>query len=433
MGENMKAKSCEDMAVSLMTDVRCLSKMQDLGLRETYFEDLNNKKAYEFTMQYWNQSMLNKVPSKELLEKEIPELEVKETDEDPVYVVNELKKKLITSRTNRAVLEYADIQKDDPVKALSYLSDRLWTISKQSKERANKSEYFDSITKRRERYKLRSDSAKYGLIGMSIGFPEIDEVTMGLAKGELCTIAAPTKTGKTWIGLKIAAETIKSQKRCVFFTLELSVSDIEDRLDAIVSGVSYSKLSAGQLNSFELKTLHRKQDELEKMGHILITKPKIGERNVQNMLRIARDFEADVIVIDQLSFMEASNSGFSKSDNAAKIIDELKTSISEDEDNMIPAYLLSQMNRAASFTDNGRGKITNIALTSNIENASDLIIGLGATKEQKMNNSLVLEILGSRRTGMKSWLIKRELVDCTDMHVIKEMTDEDVDDKDSED
>jgi hypothetical protein len=91
---------------------------------------------------------------------------------------------------------------------------------------------------------------------------------------------------------------------------------------------------------------------------------------------------------------------------------------------MIPVYLLSQMNRAASFTENGRGKLTNIALTSNIENASDLIIGLGATKEQRINNTMVVEILGSRRTSMRSWLIYRNLQDKTDFHVIKEMTDD---------
>jgi replicative DNA helicase len=142
------------------------------------------------------------------------------------------------------------------------------------------------------------------------------------------------------------------------------------------------------------------------------------------MMKVIRDFDAELVVIDQLSFMEASNPGTSKTENASRIIDELKMSISEDEDSMIPVYLLSQMNRAASFTENGRGKLTNIALTSNIENASDLIVGLGATKEQRINNTMVVEILGSRRTSMRSWLIYRNLQDKTDFHVIKEMTDD---------
>jgi replicative DNA helicase len=419
-----EATKLEDMAVYLMTDLTSLKRMYSLGLRESYFEEIQNKKAFAFSVEYWQGSNLKKAPTCSLLEKEVPSLHVKSTDVSATYIVEALKKRLISNRMKRALLDSADSLKEHPKEALEILSNQLWSISKQAKDRKNVSELYDTVESRKERYHKRSEMSKNGIMGASIGFPEIDQVTMGLANGELCTIAAPTKTGKTWIGLKIVAEAMKAKKRAVFFTLELSVADIEDRLDAILSGVSYARLSTGTLSSIEVGKLSKIQQSYDSYGQVLISKPRIGERTVPDMMKVIRDFDAELVVIDQLSFMEASNPGTSKTENASRIIDELKMSVSEDEDSMIPVYLLSQMNRAASFTENGRGKLTNIALTSNIENASDLIIGLGATKEQRINNTMVVEILGSRRTSMRSWLIYRNLQDKTDFHVIKEMTDD---------
>ena len=53
-----------------------------------------------------------------------------------------------------------------------------------------------------EEYEFRKNNP--GLLGIPTGFPTIDTVTGGLQRGQLITIVAPPKTGKTTLALQMA-------------------------------------------------------------------------------------------------------------------------------------------------------------------------------------------------------------------------------------
>ena len=415
----------EAKAVALFTNVDAFGKMYSLGLKNVHFDQLVNKRAFDFTQEYWRDSAFKSTPTKEVLEDKVEGLVVRKADEAPTYVVNELKRRYAERLTKKAIYDAADTLEDNPINTITSLSESLFRIKKSTRERRNQSDLVSDVEDRRHKYALRASKAEGGgLTGESLGFDEVDEITSGIRPGELFTIAGAPKSGKTWLGLQIIKRAMERGKRSIFFSLEMNTSETVDRLEALLSGVSYNKLDKACLSSEEVMRLRKAQDKEKDMGPVRIVKPQYGDRTVDSMISTAKDFEADIIVIDQLSFMESALQNKGRSEEVARIILDLKSAISADEDFMIPTVLLTQFNRGGAAAGEN-ADINSLAFSSEIERSSDALISLSQSKEQRMNNALTLQILASRRCDLAKWLLYRDLYDKTDFHLVKQITEED--------
>ena len=418
----MKQQDLEGKAVALLTDADALSKMYGLGLRSVHFDRLETREAWDFAVGYWRESGFRNAPSVEAIQSKVRHIVIGEPDESPVWVAQEMKRAYAGRLASKAILEASRQVSDDPMQAVATLSDTMWGIRRRTQERRNQSNLVDSIEDRRRRYAERAKAAENGVIGESLGFDEVDDLTGGIRGGELVTLVAGPKVGKTWMMLQVARRCIERGHTCVVFTLEMDVSQIEDRFDAVLSGVSYARLDAGRLSTKEMRQLMDTQDRESELGDIRFIKLGIGERTVENMVRIARDERADLVIIDQLSFIETSRQFASRADQVSSIILELKAAISQDEDDMLPVLLLAQFNRAGASAGD-KADISSIGLSSEVERTSDALISLSQTDEERANNVLKMIILASRRYDLGRFLIHRELVERTDISMVRRLED----------
>ena len=81
------------------------------------------------------------------------------------------------------------------------------------------------------------------LMGLTYGFPLLDEHTGGMRPGQLIVIGAPTKGGKTALALNIAQRTADAGNPVGVFSLEMSSGEMVDRLVASITGIDISILS----------------------------------------------------------------------------------------------------------------------------------------------------------------------------------------------
>ena len=100
----------------------------------------------------------------------------------------------------------------------------------------------EAATARVEEYEEMAKN-KGKLMGLTYGFPPMDEHTGGMRPGQLIVIGAPTKGGKTALALNIARRTADAGNPVAIFSLEMSSGEIVDRLVAEISGVDVSDLS----------------------------------------------------------------------------------------------------------------------------------------------------------------------------------------------
>lgn len=412
----------EQAAINLLIDEASLARMYSLGLRSAHFERADTREIWEFAVQYWRDSSFQKAPTQDVLFKKFPELDLGKSDESATFVVQELKRQFTIRQVKESVRNLAVKTLKDPLNAVEEFSNDMWRIRQRNRERSNSTDLVDDIQERRRRYAERAEKADQGVLGESIGFEQIDEMTGGIMPGELAILAAPPKTGKSWHGLQIIRRAMERGRRSIYFTLEMPTGDMSDRLESLISGVSYDRYSKGRLGTDELATLHETQDRLREMGSVLITKPKFGERTVESIIATAKDFEADIIVIDQLSFMETGRQTTSRWDDVSRMVLELKSAISEDEDWQLPVVLIAQFNREGAKAGDS-ASISQLGMTSELERTSDMIMSLAQSKEQKANSVMTFQVLASRRGEPSRHLLRRELVQKTEYSYLREINE----------
>ena len=81
------------------------------------------------------------------------------------------------------------------------------------------------------------------LMGLTYGFPKLDEHTGGMRPGQLIVLGAPTKGGKTALALNIAQRTADAGNPVGIFSLEMGAGELIDRMVSSVTGMDISLLT----------------------------------------------------------------------------------------------------------------------------------------------------------------------------------------------
>ena len=232
--------------------------------------------------------------------------------------------------------------------------------------------------------------------------------------------------GKSWVGSQMALEAARRKNKVYFASLELRKELTLMRLDCLVSGVPYARYERGQLTPSELKRLKEAREEVMEFGeYLLIDSPsRKNERTVLEIYSKAKHWGADLIVGDQLSWLTTEkNYGTATNFQTLQMAEVITDVASINREMGLASVWLAQFNREAMTGGKGRGGLAQIGLTSQIEQIVDWAFGIGATKEMKASEALVLDILKSRRSNLKSWMLNFELKDRTKLEIVREYED----------
>lgn len=419
----------ERKLLSLMTDPDSILRVWEMGIRQEVFEDPVNRFAFGFMTDYWLNSQMRQPPTVLVMRTEFPALQIEDHDqvEETVdWLIERLRHRYSLNRLQDVLSRALDKSNSaDPVGALERLWHDAYDAAQVNAPRYSRVDITETVGSRRERY--GRELADRRLSGVSIGLDELDGHTRGILPGELCAAAAYTKTGKSWLLAQAFVTALRAGLRPIFFTLEMGIPEMEDRIDALYSGVSYQRLSQRDLDPDEIIALRAAQDQMQlqsDQARGFIERPQRGERTVKHMVSRARQVGAGLLVIDQLSFIDAEKQYSGDSALRMKhgdLVFELKDEISRESAGKIPCLMAVQLNRQAASTGNGgRGELYNFANSSMVEQTVDLALGLWRNEEMRANNAMGIDIMGSRRCDRRSWTLAWHLTDRTEISVREE-------------
>lgn len=395
-------------------DPEAVAEAWDAGVRGELFEEPLYEAIWTFTVDYWQKSQLKAAPTPWALTQEYPGYTVTDdATEETGYLADLLRRRYVTNQLQDMLRDGAADSVRDPIGALKTLHARAFEASEAVARRVTRTNMADTIEEDRADYD-RAEAFPQGL-GVPYGLDLVDLHTGGLLPGELAVIGAYAKTGKTMFGLWAMTQALRQGYRPMVFTLEMGLKEIRVRIAAMYSGVSYDRLSHKRLSTEEKDRLWAAREEIRTLGDIAIERPDEGDRTVASMMSRARQYGADYVFIDQLSFMEAGVRTQTKKEQYAAILKALKVDITR-AGMEIPCLLAVQFRR-----EDGEPTLQSFADAAEVERDVDIALGLWRNRDLYHNRQMRFDILGSRRSPSASWLLDWRLSEETRFTVSKEI------------
>lgn len=192
------------------------------------------------------------------------------------------------------------------------------------------------------------------------GLRDLDFLTNGYEPGTLNIIAARPSQGKTALALDVIRHNLKCGKSIAFFSLEMSLSDIRDRIIAAEACINFNDVKAGA--GFLESDVEKIADALDKIvgGSLYIN--KISDLSVSNIRSMCRKIKSkinqlDLIVIDYLQLISYTGRSESRNREVTEISRSLKMMAMQ---LGCPVIALSQLNRSGESRVNKRPVLSDL-------------------------------------------------------------------------
>ena len=280
-------------------------------------------------------------------------------------------------------------------------------------------------------YSALSDAAVNGggIPGLSTGMPDLDQVTMGLKKGELILIAARPGQGKTSMALNLARYIGEHSGQTVaVFSLEMSREELVQRLLSSAAMVDGKKLAMGRLSPAEWDRVVAAAAQLSKTDIRVDDNSTLSVADMNAQCR--RLGNLGLVVIDYLQLMQSSGSGHSyASESRTQAVSDMSRmlKIMAKELN-VPVICLSQLNRANEGRTNKRPMLSDLRESGSIEQDADIVIALyrdGYYNKETENPNLAEAIILKNRHGETKTVELMWMPEYTSFGSIEKRHDED--------
>jgi replicative DNA helicase len=220
-----------------------------------------------------------------------------------------------------------------------------------------------------------------GITGVPTGFADLDSKTAGLQPTELIILAARPAMGKTSFALSIAQNAaVGGGWPCLVFSLEMSSTQLAERMLCSEARVDSSALRRGQLQRQDMTNLTYAAGTLSRAPILIDDTPALSLRELRARARRFRSNKelfgakkTGLIVIDYLQLMRGSTQAAkaSREQEISEISRGLK-SLAKELD--VPVLALSQLNRSLESRTDKRPQLSDLRESGAIEQDADLIV-----------------------------------------------------------
>ena len=212
------------------------------------------------------------------------------------------------------------------------------------------------------------------ITGIPSGFRELDRLTSGFQPGNLIIVAARPSMGKSALGLCMAANlAVRHDTPVAVFTLEMSKSEVTQRLMCSEAKVESNRLRTGKLGPDDWPRLTAACDKLAKAPIYVDDTGSITMMEIRSKARRLKSQHPDLglIVVDYLQLMTSGATVENRVQEVSQISRSLKV-LARDLD--VPILAMSQLSRAVEQRHDKRPILSDLRESGSIEQDSDLVL-----------------------------------------------------------
>lgn len=320
------------------------------------------------------------------------------------YAYKELKK---LSKKRKLLKLNNEISKDitnNNIEDIDIYIEKQIKALKDINEEGNEEETFQDVVLETSDIITRKYEQKENYVNKyTTGIFDLDEVTNGLHEEELTIIGARPGVGKTALALKIANNIANKNIKVAIISLEMSKTQLVQRLIAKEARVDSNKIRTGTLTPIEMDKIAMATARVYELPIFINTKA----RNIQDVEIYARKLknkeDIGLLIIDYIQLMKSQNKLNSREQEVSEITRTLKLLSLELK---IPIIGLCQLNRNASRNE---PTLADLRESGAIEQDADNVIFLYSkddNKEEKAVEDIVID-LQKQRAGPLTKVVVR--------------------------
>jgi replicative DNA helicase len=211
------------------------------------------------------------------------------------------------------------------------------------------------------------------ITGVASGFRDIDRITSGFQPGNLVIIAARPSMGKSALALCMAANMgVRLNIPVALFTLEMSKSEVTQRLMCSEAKVESQKLRSGKLSPEDWPRLTAACDKLARAPIYVDDTGSITMMEIRSKARRlkTREPKLGMIIVDYLQLMTSGSSVENRVQEVSQISRNLKVLARDLE---VPILALSQLSRAVEQRSDKRPILSDLRESGAIEQDADIV------------------------------------------------------------
>lgn len=262
--------------------------------------------------------------------------------------------------------------------------DKLNNIEKiNTKEKAFIEQIAETTNEIEKNYNNRNDYSLY------TGIFDLDKLTCGLHNQELTIIGARPGMGKTTLTLQIA-QNIAKEKNVVFASLEMSQTQLIQKMIAKQSIVNSYKMRLGTLEEGDWEKIAKASVQLSELNLTINTRVRTIQDIEVMAKRLKNKGKLDLLIIDYIQLLKSQGKFNLREQEVAEISRRLKLLSLEIN---IPIIALCQLNRNANT---GEPTLADLRESGSLEQDADNIIFI--YKEDEESNLTTLK-LAKQRAG----------------------------------
>ncbi len=215
---------------------------------------------------------------------------------------------------------------------------------------------------------------KNSMAGVPTGFLDVDNLFHGFRGGDLIILAARPGVGKTAFALNLAVNAAKAGTTVAFLSLEMSSSQLIQRVICSEANLSLSKLRAGKIAEGDWSLIADASDTISKLDMYIDDTPSLSILELRaKARRELRGRENGLIIVDYLQLMQPAKSR--RDGNRAVEVGEISRGLKvlAKEMNM-PVLALSQLSRSVELRGKKRPMLSDLRESGSIEQDADIVM-----------------------------------------------------------
>lgn len=212
-----------------------------------------------------------------------------------------------------------------------------------------------------------------GLYGVPTGFADLDELTNGLHSGQMIIVAARPAMGKSTLALDFCrAASIHNNLTSVFFSLEMTRTEIMMRLLSAEAKVPLNHIRNGQMTDQDWDHLARKMGQVSGAPMFIDDSPNMTMMEIRaKARRLKQRHDLKLIVIDYMQLMSSGKKVESRQLEVSEFSRQIKLLAKELE---LPIIALSQLNRGPEQRADKRPMMSDLRESGSLEQDADMVI-----------------------------------------------------------